>query len=184
MINFDKLDKNKTYIGLQYGSKSLIAKLIRRCTKIYAKDCEDLPTHVLAFVYEGDWKIYESHLERQEKFCIDSGTRCIDLSTWKEIEEKSLSSFKAYPAKLSIYQLKKNLFKPYGVEDIKNLLRVWILRNNGTQKDGKGLICSEYIALAYPEICKYFKLPAYCITPAHFEKFLKDKNIKAFDSEE
>ena len=73
MIDFEKLDKNKTYLGLQYGT-SLIAKQIKRFSKDYAPDSKEIPTHVLAFVYRlGEWWIYESHADTNKDLGVPSG---------------------------------------------------------------------------------------------------------------
>ena len=61
MIDFEKLDKKRIYLGLQYG-EGLISKEIRKYSKCYAPNSERIPTHVLAFVYKLDeWWVYESH---------------------------------------------------------------------------------------------------------------------------
>lgn len=60
MIFFGELDKNKTYIGLQYGN-SAIAKKIIKYTRQYAPNSQDIPTHVFAIIYRhelGDCKQY------------------------------------------------------------------------------------------------------------------------------
>ena len=78
MIDFTTLDKTKTYLGLQYGT-SLIAQEIKRYSKCYAPNSEDIPTHVLALVYREkagkDWWIYESHTDSHKNLGIPSGVR-------------------------------------------------------------------------------------------------------------
>ena len=74
--------------------------------------------------------------------------------------------------------LDKLLGEQYAMASIKDLMLAGIHKNNGNQKDRQGYICSEYIATAYYPIREYFKLPAYCITPAHFMQYIIDNNIK------
>lgn len=172
MIDFEKLDKNKTYLGLQYGT-SLIAKQIKRFSKCYAPDSKEIPTHVLAFVYRlGEWWIYESHADANKDLGVPSGVRRYKLSVWLEIEKNTQNQFKAVPFDIDFKKLENYIGQPYGVGDIRNLLKAAIFHNNGKQKDRKGLICSEYIALCAPYVPEFYNLPAYCITPAHFEDYL------------
>ena len=77
------------------------------------------------------------------------------------------------------FLLEKNIGFPYGTGDIESLLRAAIFHRNGKQKDRPGLICSEYIALCSEDIQKFCNLPAWCITPAHFQHYIDTKGIKA-----
>ena len=172
MIDFSKLNKNKTYLGLQFG-RSIIAKTIAKFSKMYCPTEKQTATHALAFVYENEcWNIYESHLKPEPDFKIPSGVRRYKLADWLQIEENSLVEFRAYPIKLDVEELKKHIGEKYSKGDIKSLLRAALFHTNGKQKDRDGLICSEYIALAYKPIQKYFKLPPHCITPAHFQNYV------------
>ncbi|DAB06232.1 TPA: hypothetical protein CPT92_07065 [Candidatus Gastranaerophilales bacterium HUM_13] len=179
MTNFEKLNKRKTYIGLQYGT-SLIAKKIRKYSKSYAPNSKEIPTHVFALVFRlGEWWVYESHAKGFKKLGIPEGVRRYTIDKWLEIEKKTQEEFKLYPLKLNFKTLEKNIGFPYGTGDIESLLRAAIFHRNGKQKDRPGLICSEYIALCSEDIQKFCNLPAWCITPAHFQHYIDTKGIKA-----
>ena len=178
MIDFEKLNKKKTYIGLEYGT-SLIANQIRKFSKCYAPNSKEIPTHVFALVYRyGNWWIYESHAKGYTDLGIPKGVRRYKKELWLQVEKDTQKNFKAFEQKVSRKMLEEFIGQPYGMGDIKNLLRAAIHKNNGKQKNGKGLICSEYLAHCYPEICKYYSLPEYCITPAHFQDYFDTKEIK------
>lgn len=178
MIDFEKLDKRKTYLGLQYGT-SLIAKQIKRFSKCYAPDSKEIPTHVLAFVYRlGEWWIYESHADGDKDLGVPSGVRRYKLSVWLQIEKNTQNQFKAVPFKINFKSLEHYIGLSYGTGDIKELLKAALFHSNGKQKDRKGLICSEYIALCAPYIQEFYNLPAYCITPAHFEDYLTKNPVE------
>ena len=178
MIDFSKLNKNKTYIGLQYGS-GFVSKKIREYSKEYAKDSEKIPTHILGLVYEeGEWHIYESHAKGFEKICVNSGVRRMSETIWKIIEKDTQDEFEAFELDLDRAELKKHLGEQYSLGDIRALLHAALFHNNGKQKDRKGLICSEYISLCFFEICRYYNLPSWCITPAHFQDFIDKGGVK------
>lgn len=109
---------------------------------------------------------------------IPEGVRRYTIDKWLEIEKKTQEEFKLYPLKLNFKTLEKNIGFPYGTGDIESLLRAAIFHRNGKQKDRPGLICSEYIALCSEDIQKFCNLPAWCITPAHFQNYLDSNNIK------
>lgn len=172
MIDFDSLDKNKTYIGLQYG-EGFISKKIRKYSKRYAKNSERIPTHVLAFVYENDgWKIYESHARGFKNLEIAAGVRRMTLEQWQKAEAETLDQFIAVEMPLNLDVMKKHLGEAYSLGDIRSLFLAAIFHRNGKQKDRDGLICSEYMALCYPPICEKYNLPPWCITPAHFQDYI------------
>ena len=171
MIHFDKLDKKSTYLATQCG-EGLISKKIRKYSKDYAKNSIRIPTHVLGLIFEeGEWHIYESHMRGFKEIGIPSGVRRMSVNVWKIIEETCLDQFEAHKLKLNPEELKKHLGEPYSLGDIRSLLHAALFHTNGKQKDRKGLICSEYMALCFPEICKKYNLPAWCITPAHFQDY-------------
>lgn len=173
MIDFEQLDKRKTYLGLQYGT-SLIAKQIKRFSRSYAPDSKEIPTHVLAFVYRlGEWWIYESHADGHKDLGVPAGVRRYKLDVWLKIEKNTQNQFKAIPFDIDFKTLEHYIGQPYGVGDIRSLLKAAIFHNNGKQKDRKGLICSEYIALCAPYVPEFYNLPAYCITPAHFQDYIE-----------
>lgn len=181
MINFELLDKRRIYLGLQYGT-SLIAKEIRRFSEDYAPNSKQIPTHVLAFVFRlGEWWIYESHANAYPKLGVPAGVHRCRAEVWQKIEENKLNEFKAVPFDIDFKKLEYYVGQPYGVGDIKSLLRAAIFNNNGKQKDRPGLICSEYIALCAPIICEHYDLPAHCITPAHFQNYIDTMDLKGID---
>ena len=57
-------------------------------------------------------------------------------------------------------------------------MKACLTDKNGKQKNREGIICSEYMALCNDEICKFYNLPAHCITPAHFQNYFDKNNIK------
>ena len=175
MIYFEKLNKNKVYLGLQYG-QGLISKKIREYSKQYAPGSKRIPTHVLGLVFEeGEWHICESHARGFKTIGIPSGVRRMGVNVWKTVEGNSLNQFEAFELELNPGEMKKHLGENYSLGDIRSLLHAALFHNNGKQKDRKGLICSEYMALCFPKICEVFNLPAWCITPAHFQNFIDSK---------
>lgn len=173
MIQFDKLDIHKTYLGLEYGD-SLISKQIEKFTADYAPNSLNIPSHTFALVHKfGTWWIYESHASAKKG--LPSGVRKYKQSKFEEIEKNKLKRFCAFPLRLNKTQLELHLGEPYGFGDIKELCLAALHKSNGMQKDRKGLICSEYIALAYPRIQKYYKLPTWCITPAHWQNYIDER---------
>lgn len=180
MINFENLDKERIYLGLQYGSGNFISDTIKKCTKMYAPESKEIPTHVFALVYRlGGWWIYESHHKPHSRFDVPSGVRRFRQEIWSMVEENNLQTFKAYPLDISFLWLEEYIGRPYGVGDIKELYKAWLKKSNGKQKDQKGLICSEYIAMCYKPITDFFELPAWCITPAHFQCYLDKLGIES-----
>lgn len=180
MINFDNLDKNIKYIALQFSTKSLVAKKIIKYSKCYCQGSKQVPTHILALSYEnGTWWIYESHAKGCKALGIPSGVRRYKADKWLVLEMKNLDEFKAYALDLDLDKLGEYVGYPYGLGDIKELMKAGLFHTNGKQKDRKGYICSEYIALCYPQICEFYSLPAHCITPAHFKDYLDRHNIES-----
>lgn len=187
MIEFELLDKNKTYLGVQYG-EGFISKKIRKYSKMYAPNSKQIPTHVLALVYENDsWYIYESHARGFKDLAIAAGVRRFTAEKWKIAESEAQEQFFAYELVIDKKTLKKHLGEPYSLGDIRSLFFAALLHRNGKQKDREGLICSEYMALCYPDICETYALPAWCITPAHFQDYFDNKGqeyIKNINIEE
>lgn len=172
MIDFEKLDKRRIYLGLQYG-EGFISKKIRKYSKCYAPKSAKVPTHVLAFVFKlGEWWVYESHATGFKKLGVPAGVRRYTVEKWKIAEEHAQEQFVAVPLKIKFKDLEKYIGQEYGGGDIRNLLKAALFHSNGKQKDRDGLICSEYIALCFNPICKYYDLPAWCITPAHFQDYI------------
>lgn len=178
MINIDKLDKRKTYIVLEYGT-SAVSKLIQKLTKDYYPKAKKIPSHVLALVYEDKvWRIYESHMKAEDEFGIPSGVRTYQYDIFQEAFPNTNKYGVVYPCRFNKKRLKDLLGQPYGMGDIAALLRVGITKKNGTQKDRKGYICSEYLAVCCAKIRRYLKLKSHCITPIHWLKYLEENNIK------
>ena len=173
---FDNLDKTKTYIGLQFGT-SLIAKKIAKYSKIYCPDADAVPTHILALRYMfNDWFLYESTHTARLELGLNSGVRHYKQEKFSKIE--NIEEYKFYQIDLDVQVLDELLGEQYAMASIKDLMLAAIHKNNGKQKDRQGYICSEYIASAFYPIREYFKLPAYCITPAHFMQYIIDNDIK------
>ena len=183
MIDFETLDKKKTYIGLEYGT-SFIANQIRKFSKCYAPNSKEIPTHVFVLRYRyGSWWVYESHAKGYTDLGVPKGVRRYKVDIWQQVEKGAQKNFKAYEQNVNRKKLEEYIGLPYGIGDIKILLHASIHKNNGEQKDGKGFICSEYVAHCYSKICKYYKLPEYCITPAHFQNYFEVKGIKEVGAE-
>jgi len=173
---FDNFDKEKTYIGLQFG-KSLIAKKIAKYSKIYCPHTDKVPTHIIALVYRlGDWFIYESTHTARLELGLNSGVRHYKQDKFCKLED--VSEYKFYQIDLDFKALDELLGEQYAMASIKDLMLAGINKNNGKQKDRQGYICSEYVASAYKPIAEYFSLPEWCITPAHWYKYVLDKDIK------
>lgn len=173
---FENLDKTKTYIGLQFG-KSLIAKKIAKYSKIYCPNVDKVPTHIIALVYRlDDWFIYESTYTARLELGLNSGVRHYKQDKFSQLED--INEYKFYQIDLDFKALDELLGEQYAMASIKDLMLAGIKKDNGKQDDRQGLICSEYIARAYYPIKEYFSLPAWCITPAHWYKYILDNNIK------
>lgn len=178
VIDFNKLDTRKGYVVLEYGT-SLVSKLIDDMTEDYCPEVKHRPSHVLALKYNGYcWQIYESHMLPAQCGNIPAGTRTYSEYTFKEEFPNTIKNGVVYPFRTNLAILKKFLNQPYGVGDIISLGKAYFLNNNGKQKNREGFICSEYIAMSNQKFRKYFKLPAHCITPAHFLKYMIDNNIQ------
>lgn len=178
MIKPELLDKRKTYILLEYGT-SAVSKLIQKFTKEYYPEAgEHIPTHVLALSFEdGIWRVYESHMASEPEANIPSGVRTYPLDTLKQVFPQTYYKGEVYQVRFDRRKLKDNLGQPYGVGDIASLMGASIFNRNGKQSDHKGIICSEYLALAHKNIRKYLYLKSHCITPIHWLKYLVENNI-------
>lgn len=173
---FDKFDKKKTYIGLQFGT-SLIAKKIAKYSKIYCPNVDKVPTHIIALVYRlGDWFIYESTHTARLELGLNSGVRHYKKDKFLQLED--INEYKFYQVDLDFKALDELLGEQYAMKSIKDLMLAGIKKDNGKQEDRQGLICSEYVARAYYPIKEYFSLPVWCITPAHWYRYVLDNNIK------
>lgn len=178
MIDLDKLDKRRTYIVLEYGTGA-ISKIIQKLTEDFCKQAKQVPSHVLALVYEDKiWRVYESHMKPEKDFDLPSGVRTYEFDTFAKAFPKIVKKGEVYQIRFNKKKLKNLLGQPYGMGDIEALLRASIFNRNGKQKDRKGLICSEYLADCYAKIRKYFYLPAHCITPAHWLRYILEKRIE------
>ena len=171
------LKKSKMWIGLQFGN-SLIAKQIKKYSKVYYPYTNKLATHVIALVYQyGHFYVYEATIASNKTFGLNSGARHYTLKKFFKIEEKSLREYVFYPIKFNKRILDDRLGESYAFGSIKDLILAGTFKNNGKQKDRTGVICSEYLALAYKDIQKYFNLPAYCITPAHWQRYCEEMGL-------
>lgn len=175
---FENFDKTKTYIGLQFGT-SLIAKKIAKYSKIYCPYADKVPTHIIGLVYHlGEWTLYESTYTARLELGLNSGVRHYNEDKFKLIEKDAINEYKFYQLNLDFKVLDKLLGEQYAMASIKDLMLAAIHKNNGKQKDRQGYICSEYIAAAFYPIREYFRLPACCITPAHFMQYIIDNGIQ------
>ena len=173
---FENFDKTKTYIGLQFGT-SLIAKKIAKYSKIYCPGVDKVPTHIIALAYVyGEWTIYESTHTARLEYGLNSGVRHYKQEKFLKLE--NINEYKFYQLDVSVPVLDELLGEQYAMATIKDLMLAAIHKNNGKQKDRQGYICSEYIAKAFYPILEYFMLPSYCITPAHFYKYILDNGIQ------
>ncbi len=178
---FKNFDKTKTYIGLQFGT-SLIAKKIAKYSKIYCPNSDKVPTHIIALVYRfDDWFIYESTHTARLELGLNSGCRHYKQDKFKLVEKDAINEYKFYQIDLDFKVLDELLGEQYAMKSIKDLMLASLHRNNGKQEDRQGLICSEYIARAFYPIKEYFELPAWCITPAHWYKYVLDNKIKEIE---
>lgn len=175
------MNRNKTYIGLQFGN-SLIADKIAKYSKVYYPNSDKTATHVVGLVFlNGKWFIYESTHTPRPELGLNGGARHMNLNKFKELEKDNLNLYEFYEVKLDKIKLDELLGEQYAMQSIKDLMLAGILKNNGKQKDRTGVICSEYMALANNDICNYFNLPAYCITPQHWYRYVRENNCKKID---
>lgn len=177
MIDLSKLDKRRTYIVLEYGTGA-ISKIIQNLTKEYCPQAKQVPSHVLALVYEDKvWRVYESHMKAEKDYDIPSGVRTYEYTVFEKVFPKIVKKGEVYQIRFNKKKLKNLLGQSYGIGDIEALLRASVLNRNGKQKDRKGIICSEYLADCCAKIRRYLRLPAHCITPAHWLRYLLENNI-------
>ena len=126
----------------------------------------------------GEWTIYESTHTGRLDLGLNSGVRHYNEDKFKLVEKDAINEYKFYQIDLDFKVLDELLGEQYAMASIKDLMLAGIKKDNGKQEDRQGLICSEYIARAYYPIKEYFSLPAWCITPAHWYKYVLDKDIK------
>ncbi len=178
MIKPELLDKRHTYILLEYGT-SAISKLIQKFTKEYYPEAGDhIPTHVLALSFEdGIWRVYESHMKPEPDVELPSGVRTYPLDILKQAFPSTYYKGEVYQVRFDRRKLKNYLGQPYGIGDIASLMGAAITNRNGKQQDRRGLVCSEYLALAHKNIRKYLYLKSHCITPIHWLKYLQENHI-------
>lgn len=177
-INFDKLDKEKTYVGMQYARRHKLAKQIVRFTKKYCPD-SDVPAHLFALAFkDGDWQVYESHIMTNEELGLVPGTHRLKAKDWMGLGKNAIAETDIFEAKLDVDALEENANEPYGKGDMVKQFFASIFNFNGKQSDSKGLLCSEYIATGMQDICDYYDLPTWALTPAHFKDYLVKQGAK------
>lgn len=177
-VNFDALDKEKTYVGMQYGRRNRIAKQIVRFTKKYCTE-SDVPAHVFALSHQnGEWYVYESHIMTNKDIGLKKGSHKLKATDWIKLGKNSLAETDIYEAKFDTETLDKNAGQPYGSGDMVKMLLSSIFNKNGKQSDSKGLLCSEYLATGMKDICNFYNLSPWCITPAHFKDYMVQNGIK------
>ena len=177
-INFNLLDKNKTYIGLQYSNQHKIAKQIVRFTKKYCTK-SDVPAHVFALSHQnGEWWVYESHIMTNEQIGLKQGSHKLKAKDWYNLGKNRLAETDIYEANLDTNLLDKNAGQPYSFGDAFKHALMSVLNKNGKQDNCEGLLCSEYVAMGMKDICKFYNLKPWCVTPAHFKDYMVKHSIK------
>lgn len=181
MIDITKLDKRKTYVCCEFGTSN-ISKVIKTLTARYAPSCKKVPSHIWVLLYNKSdkrWWVYESHLKAVKEYGLPSGVRSYPLDTLILAMPNVIMSSEMFDIKgLDRHLLELLIGQPYGTGDIEALMRAALFNRNGKQKDRKGIICSEYVAMVYPTICEWFDLPSWCITPAHWYEYLTTRDKK------
>jgi len=141
---FENFDKEKTYIGLQFGTSS-VAKQIAKYSKSYCPNSDIVPTHIIALKYQFDnWYIYESTYKARLDLGLNSGARHYNSEKFKTLEKEKVNEYKFYQVDLDIKILDELLGEQYAMLSIKDLMLACVKKSNGKQEDRQGLICSEY----------------------------------------
>lgn len=166
MIDIEKLNKKKTYLGYTYGDSS-ISKSIQYCSK----DDTDIPqdeiaSHVFGLVFKkGGWYVYESHL-------VWNGVKKLLYTNW--IKDYTRDKIFCFPRTLNISVLEfyaNPLFNPgYSKASIFGLA-LEALSDKLFWNDSPGMVCSEFIARADKgfKICYKYKLKTHQIKPIHWQ---------------
>ena len=177
-VNFNELDKEKTYIGMQYGRRNKLAKQIVRFTKKYCPE-SDVPAHVFALSFkDGEWWVYESHIITNKDIGLKQGSHKLKASDWIKLGKNAFAETDVFEADFDAKLLDRNAGQPYGKGDMAKMLISSIFNRNGKQSDSEGLLCSEYIAKGMKDICEFYNLKPWCITPAHFKDYMVRKGAK------
>ncbi len=178
-MSIKDLKKHKMWIGLQF-SKSLIAKKIKKYSRIYYPQAFDIASHVLAIIYiNRKFYVYESTIEENKQEGLNSGCRHYPLKKFLRIEKKAISEYVLYPINFDFKILDENLGNSYAYSTIKDLMLSAILKKNNKNPDRIGKICSEFLADAYKPIQKYYDLKAWQITPAHWQRYCEEQKLKS-----
>lgn len=172
------LDTSKTYVGLKY-SNDTSGMIIQKATEGFCIGSES-PCHVFALVCEeGNWYIYQSNGHANEVLGTPAGTNKCKAESYITEMQKTGRRVEAYELPMDVETLQTQLGVEYGSGDIKNMAKAIVTNSYGSQSDGSGLTCSEYIASSVNSVCEYFGLPSWCITPAHFKHYFELNKIKA-----
>lgn len=172
------LKKHKMWVGLQF-SDSLIAKQIKRYTKIYYPDAGDrIASHVIAVIYHHrKFYVYESTIAENKKEGLNSGCRHYPLKKFFKLEENAINQYVLYPINFNFEILDKNLGNAYAYGQIKDLMLSATFKKKKPSPDRVGKICSEFLADAYLPIQKYFNLKSWQITPIHWQRYCEEQKL-------
>lgn len=177
-MSIKDLKKSKMWVGLQFGN-SLIAKKIKKYSKIYYPDALDWASHVLAVIYTNRrFYVYESTIGDNKPEGLNSGCRHYTLKKFLRIEKKAVPEYVLYPINFDFKVLDNNLGCCYAYCTIRDLMLSAILKK-GNAPDRVGKICSEFLADAYKPIQKYYDLKAWQITPVHWQRYCEEQNFKS-----
>ena len=175
-IDFNSLDKQKTYVGLQYGP-GISSKIIRLFTRQYCPN-HDIPIHVFCFANNGeDWLIYQSCYRANPRLGTFPGASKSKAEEWAISRRNHRKKCEVFEVDVNIAPLEENIGVKYGLKDVLKLGKAILLGRNGKQQDSPGVLCSEYIALGIDNICKFYNIPSWCITPAHFKDYFIQNGI-------
>lgn len=178
IIDFAKLDKQKTYLGLQYEN-SVSAKVIRLFTQHFCPK-KEIPCHVFCLAnQDGEWIIYQSCYRENPQLGTKSGSNKAKALDWAKSKRNHEKTTEVFEMPMDVSKLEKNLGKFYGIIDIFKLGCSIILGGKG--KNNSGVVCSEYIAFGFDKICDFYKKPAWLITPAHFKNYVERMHVKKID---
>jgi len=168
-IDINKLDKTKTYVGLEIGTGT-ISKIIQNLEHTVYKNipCDKLPSHALVLRYVNkQWMVWECHLKH-------SGIKQFPLS---EYDVSTLANLLIYEYPLNLDTMDYWLNNNPGYSCV-NLLEIASERLVGlTLPDTKGWVCSQAVAACNFNICLDMKLEFSNITPADIY-FYFNKNAK------
>lgn len=166
MIDIKKLDKRKTYIGIQVGCGA-VARVIQR-KSVELTNCDvpknDIASHVFAMAFRnGQWLVYESHMKTR-------GVARFKFEDWAKNEQLERNFVFEHPLDIFILEFYTRFNPGYSMGAI-GKIAFSHLSDAQDDKDSAGMICSEYITMAIPKLkpCMLFDLPPWEILPLHLQ---------------